>query len=68
MTSSLTARIPEAYRLADRLRAEGVRVVLGGLHASALPHEAAAHADAVVAGPGEAEWPEVLRDAAVGRP
>ncbi|MBI4422538.1 MAG: cobalamin B12-binding domain-containing protein, partial [Elusimicrobia bacterium] len=46
--SSFTARILETYALADALRAAGVPVALGGLHVSALPEEAAAHADAVV--------------------
>ena len=60
--SSLSARILEAYALADRLRAAGTKVVLGGLHVSALPREAMAHADAVVQGEGEAVWPTLLRD------
>lgn len=60
--SSLSARILETYRLADRLRSEGIRVVLGGLHVSALPHEAAQHADAVVVGGGEGIWERLLGD------
>jgi radical SAM superfamily enzyme YgiQ (UPF0313 family) len=60
--SALTARILEAYSLADELRANGVCVVLGGLHVSALPDEAATHADAVVQGEGEEVWPELLCD------
>jgi radical SAM superfamily enzyme YgiQ (UPF0313 family) len=43
-----------------------VRVVIGGLHASACPEEAMAHAGAVVAGEGEPVWPDVLRDAEAG--
>src|SRR5688572_6618173 len=42
-----------AYALADAYRARGVCVVLGGLHVTALPDEAAPHADAVFLGPGE---------------
>lgn len=60
--SSLTARITDAYRLADRLREVGTTVVLGGLHATALPDEALGHVDAVVQGQGEAVWPELLDD------
>ena len=41
-----------AYEIADRYRARGIRVVMGGLHVTALPDEAAAHADAVFIGPG----------------
>ena len=65
--SSFSAQIGEAYELADRYRAEGVPVVLGGLHVTALPEEAAEHCDAVVVGEGEAAWPDVLRDAEAGR-
>ena len=60
--SALSARIFEAYSLADTLRKNGIPVVLGGLHVSALPHEAARHADAVVVGEGEAVWPQLLTD------
>jgi radical SAM superfamily enzyme YgiQ (UPF0313 family) len=65
--SSFTARIDAAYALADRFRARGVPVVLGGLHVSLLPHEALAHADAVVVGGAEGAWPRVVRDAEGGR-
>jgi radical SAM superfamily enzyme YgiQ (UPF0313 family) len=61
--SSFSAQIFEAYELADRYRAAGVPVVLGGLHVSVLPQEALAHADAVVVGEGETTWLEVLHDA-----
>jgi radical SAM superfamily enzyme YgiQ (UPF0313 family) len=64
--SSFSAQIGEAYALADRCRAAGVRVVLGGLHVTALPTEAAAHADAVVIGEGEPVWPQLVADAARG--
>src|SRR6185295_17587572 len=36
-----------AYALADRYRAMGVFVALGGLHVTALPDEAALHADSI---------------------
>jgi len=45
----------------------GVRTVIGGLHATALPEEAAQHFDAVVAGEGEVVWADVLRDAEAGQ-
>ncbi len=60
--SSFSAQIKEAYRLADRYRAAGVVVVLGGLHVTLCPDEAAAHADAIVIGEGEPVWPELLAD------
>ncbi|MHC4419758.1 MAG: B12-binding domain-containing radical SAM protein [Planctomycetota bacterium] len=65
--SSLSAQIGEAYELADRFRERGVPVVMGGLHVTAVPQEAAQHADAVVIGEGEATWVQVLEDAAGGQ-
>src|SRR5512133_4208033 len=63
----ITGNAPRAYELADRLRARGITVVLGGPHPTLLPDEAAAHADAVVVGYAEETWPELLRDFAAGR-
>ncbi|WP_299394519.1 radical SAM protein [Pelagibius sp.] len=60
--SSYTAQIKDAYRLADRYRMAGVRVILGGLHVTACPEEAAQHADAVVLGEAEGLWPQVVTD------
>jgi len=60
--SSFSAQIHEAYELADRYRLLGTRVILGGLHVSALPREAQLHADAVVIGEGEPMWPEIMAD------
>lgn len=65
--STLTAQAPDAYDLADQYRELGVPVVLGGLHATALPTEAALHADAVVVGEGELGWPAVLDDLEAGQ-
>ena len=60
--SSFTAQIDEAYRLADRYRAVGVPVVLGGLHVSLRPDEAAEHADSVLLHGAEGAWPKLIRD------
>jgi radical SAM superfamily enzyme YgiQ (UPF0313 family) len=57
-----------AYAIADQYRARGVRVVLGGLHVTSLPDEAAQHADAIFVGPGEDTWPTFLRDLRAGAP
>ncbi|HKD59870.1 MAG TPA: radical SAM protein [Terracidiphilus sp.] len=64
--SSFSAQIREAYELADRYRALGTRVILGGLHVTALPLEALRHADAVVVGEGESVWPAVIADLRTG--
>jgi radical SAM superfamily enzyme YgiQ (UPF0313 family) len=65
--SSFSAQIKEAYELADRYRAAGTQVVLGGLHVTALPHEAIQHSDAIVVGEGESVWPQLLADLRSGR-
>lgn len=57
-----------AYELADHYRARGAYVCLGGLHVTALPEEAAAHADTIFTGPGEDSWPDFLRDYRAGHP
>ena len=60
--TSYTAMAYEMYQLADRFRAEGTAVVIGGLHASFTPQETKQHADAVCIGEGETAWPAILRD------
>ena len=59
----LTPQAPWVYRVADALRRQGKQVVLGGIHVSALPDEAARHADALVLGEAETVWGELLDDA-----
>ena len=57
-----------AYAIADHYRRKGAHVCLGGLHVTALPDEAAAHADSLFIGPGEHTFPQFLRDLAAGAP
>jgi radical SAM superfamily enzyme YgiQ (UPF0313 family) len=65
--SLLTPTAVPGYRIADGLRARGIKVVVGGIHASAMPEEAKAHADAVVIGEAESAWPQVLKDFRAGQ-
>lgn len=65
--SSFTAMIDEAYELADRYRAAGVPVVLGGLHVTLMPDEAAEHADSLVLNGAEGAWPQLVADFRAGR-
>ncbi len=60
--SCLTGTAPRAYDIADRFRVQGAIVVLGGVHVTLMPEEAAQHADAIVIGFAERTWPELLRD------
>ncbi len=57
-----------SYRIADHYRRRGAYVVLGGIHVTARPAEAACHADTIFLGPGEDTWPEFLRDFKAGGP
>ena len=57
-----------AYQIADHYRERGSYVVLGGLHVTSLPEEAAPHADTIFLGPGEHTFPQFLRDLAAGAP
>ncbi len=62
---SITAR--RAYAISEQFRARGIPVVLGGIHATLLPEEASAHADAVVVGDAEPVWADVVSDARARR-
>lgn len=60
--SCMTGTSIRGYEIADRFRASGAAVVLGGVHVSILPEEAACHGDAIVTGFAEQTWQELLRD------
>ena len=70
---AMTRMIAKAYRVADALRAAGVRVVMGGPHVTETPDEALGrdggprHADAVALGEADETWPQIVEDAALGR-
>ena len=57
-----------SYQIADHYRRRGSLVVLGGLHVTSLPEEAAEHADVIFLGPGEDTWPQFLKDLRAGCP
>lgn len=61
--TAMTATVTWTYDFSDKLRKRGIRVVLGGIHPTALPLEAKEHADSVVVGEAESVWGEVLSDA-----
>ncbi len=66
----VTARTLEAtraYEIADEFRKHGKTVVLGGLHISFNPDEAALHADSIVVGEADNLWEILLEDLAAGR-
>ncbi len=64
--TGMTCEIPHVYRMADEFRKRGKTVVIGGYHATALPEEAAKHADIVVVGEAEGLWQRILLELANG--
>ncbi|MCL1895708.1 MAG: radical SAM protein [Clostridiales bacterium] len=55
-----TAR--RSYEIADGFRSRGVPVALGGIHVALATEEAAAHADTIVMGDAEQQWPSLVDD------
>lgn len=53
---------PYVYELSSIFRSKGIPVVLGGIHASLNPDEAAYYADALVIGEVEMIWSQLLQD------
>jgi radical SAM superfamily enzyme YgiQ (UPF0313 family) len=60
--TAMTATAQRAYELALLFKRNGAKVILGGIHPSVLPNEAAQFADAVVIGEAEGVWEQVLYD------
>jgi radical SAM superfamily enzyme YgiQ (UPF0313 family) len=60
--TATTATALRAYEIADHFRRRGMKVVMGGMHVSALPAEALQHCDSVVVGEAEESWPRLLAD------
>ncbi len=60
--STITGCAQRAYALADHYRARGIPTILGGIHVTLMPEEAARHADAIVLGMAESVWPRVVND------
>lgn len=60
-----TAR--RSYEIAKEFRDRGVKVVMGGMHATLLPEEVAEHCDALYIGDAEFGWHQVLLDAERGQ-
>jgi len=60
--TAMTVQAKRAYKIADRFRAAGVTVVIGGIHATVMMDEVAEHCDALMAGSGENTWKAMLDD------
>jgi radical SAM superfamily enzyme YgiQ (UPF0313 family) len=59
---AMTTQARRAYEIGDAYLALDVPVILGGIHPSALPQEALAHATVVCKGDAEATLPYALND------
>lgn len=64
--TAITGTSMRAYKYADYFRSKGIPVVLGGVHPTLMPKEAAIHADAVIVGLGDHSWPKLLLDYKAG--
>ena len=60
--TAITPHAPRAYEIAQKFRKRGVSVIMGGLHASLLPHEAIKHVDSVLIGEAENIWESIIDD------
>ncbi|GAX59147.1 Fe-S oxidoreductase [Candidatus Scalindua japonica] len=60
--TSLSFTAKRAYEIAAKFRQRGVKVVMGGVHATMLPEEALEHVDIVVIGEAEDLWPQLIDD------
>lgn len=60
--SLITSNSQNGYKLADKYRAMGAKVVLGGPYPSFSIEEGLQHADAIVVGEAENSWPRLLKD------
>lgn len=56
-----------AYQISGMFRKKGIKTVLGGIHPSMCPDEAALHCNAVVVGEAEHIWGTLLDDAQNGQ-
>ncbi len=56
-----------AYEIAETYRKRGVKVVLGGMHPTLLPEEAAKYADSIIVGDAENVWQKLLEDFTSGQ-
>lgn len=63
----LTCMAPRGYELARGFRRRGKTVVLGGLHVTLCPEEAAGQADAIVVGEGEGLIEQMISDFSEGK-
>ncbi len=62
---TFTAR--RAYEICREYQKRGVKVIMGGIHITLIPEEAAEIADSIITGDAESVWSEMIEDAKDGR-
>lgn len=60
--TAFTSSINRAYEIAQMYRQQGIKVIIGGIHASMCPDEVLQYADAAVIGEVEDIWETVIKD------
>lgn len=60
--TGITSQINRGYEIADTFRKRGKKVVMGGIHVSAMPEEAKNHADSILIGEAEDLWESIVED------
>ncbi len=66
--TAMTQQASRAYEIAAEFKKRGRYVVIGGIHSTVMPQEAAEHVDTVFTGEAENTWPEFIRDFSRGQP
>ncbi len=64
--TAMTSQAGRAYQISEAFRRRGVKVVMGGFHATFMPTEACRHVDAIVLGEAEGVWETLLEDVQKG--
>ncbi len=62
----ITGTANRTYELSRHFRDHGITVILGGPHVTLVPDDAQPHADSIVVGYAEQEWPRLFRDFVAG--
>ncbi|MHC4620144.1 MAG: B12-binding domain-containing radical SAM protein [Planctomycetota bacterium] len=62
---TFTAR--RAYEISAEFRERGIPTIIGGMHPTLIPEEAAEHADSIYIGDAELLWPQTVEDARQGK-
>lgn len=64
---AMTSQANRAYQIAKGFKDRNIPLVMGGIHATMLPEEAARYVTSVVVGEAEELWPRVVADFEAGQ-